>query len=220
MNSPNRPQPTTPDAAAIPALMRTTPRQRRATETVDRLLAASAALIAERGIEGFNTNLLAERCGVRVRSVYRYFDNKQAIIATLYRRLTEDWHPFFESRFLRIGDPRLDWCEEADALARDFLALVRASKTGMAIRKAMKSDSTLVEIERADNAFLGERFAAAVLPRTSGMSDRRMACIGRTWMNAVSVLMDIALECGPQEQEAQLNECLVLQRAYLSTYLD
>ncbi len=200
--------------------LRTTPQQRRANETVARLLDASRELIEERGIEGFNTNLLAERCGVRVRSVYRYFDNKQAIVVTLYRQLTEDWHPFFEEGFLRIGDPGLDWREEVDSLGRDFLEILRGSPAAVAIRKAMKTDARLVEAERADNALLGERFAEAVLPRVSDIQSEHLARVGRTWLNAISVLADIGLDCEPEEQQAQFTENQVLQSAYLAIYLD
>ncbi len=210
------PAPVAPSATGL----RTAPKQQRAAETVERLLAASSALIEERGIEGFNTNLLAERCDMRVRSVYRYFDNKQAIVATLYRRLTESWHPFFDARFERIGDPALDWRREVDALATGFGALVLESPSGTAIRRAMKSDATLIDIERADNVLLGERFAAAVSRRVPSASHDQLARVGRTWLNAVSLLMDIALDCGPDEQARQFDETLVLQRAYLATYLD
>ena len=45
--------------------------------------ARSLVVLDEVGVDGFNTNLLAERAGVRVRTVYRYFPNKGALLAAV-----------------------------------------------------------------------------------------------------------------------------------------
>ncbi|MEM9176279.1 MAG: TetR/AcrR family transcriptional regulator [Myxococcota bacterium] len=200
--------------------MRNTPRQARASETVERLLTTSMALIEERGLDGFNTNLLAERVGVRVPSVYRYFPNKQAIVATLYRRLTEEWHPLFEEGFRRLADPALDWREECDALGRRLLDLLQRSPSRLAIRRAMRANEVLVEIEREDNQFVAERFAAAVAPRVRSHDEADLVVAGRTWINAMSAVVDVALELPRAEQEDQFRENFRLVRAYLAEYLD
>jgi hypothetical protein len=52
---------------------RARPQQARSQATVERLLQVSAELLEEVGVNGFNTNLLAQRAGVAVRAIYRYF---------------------------------------------------------------------------------------------------------------------------------------------------
>ncbi|MBD2683575.1 MULTISPECIES: TetR family transcriptional regulator [Nostoc] len=42
--------------------------------------------VAEAGVEAINTNVLAERAGISVGSVYQYFSNKEAILAALGER--------------------------------------------------------------------------------------------------------------------------------------
>ena len=59
------------------------PKQGRARSTVSAILEGAARVLAERGWAGFNTNLVAERAGVSIGSLYEYFPNKQAIADTL-----------------------------------------------------------------------------------------------------------------------------------------
>ena len=75
----------------MPSDLRVSPRQARARETVARILDTAAVLLDEVGVDDFNTNLLAERAGVRVRTVYRYFPNKSAVILALAERVVSEW---------------------------------------------------------------------------------------------------------------------------------
>jgi DNA-binding transcriptional regulator YbjK len=59
------------------------PQQSRSSNRVDRLLEAAAEVIAEIGYESATTNAIAERAGVSIGSLYRYFPDKQAILRTL-----------------------------------------------------------------------------------------------------------------------------------------
>ena len=52
------------------------PTARRARRTVGRILDATAALLDEVGFDAITTNLIAERAGVNVASLYKYFPNK------------------------------------------------------------------------------------------------------------------------------------------------
>jgi AcrR family transcriptional regulator len=65
---------------------RKTPRQDRARAKVEVVLEAAIQLLETVGEAGFNTNAVAERAGVSIGTVYRYFPNKQAILAALAQR--------------------------------------------------------------------------------------------------------------------------------------
>lgn len=62
------------------------PRQARAAATVEVVLEAAAQLLEKAGEAGFNTNALAERAGVSIGTIYRYFPDKRAILVALARR--------------------------------------------------------------------------------------------------------------------------------------
>ncbi|MDL5031276.1 helix-turn-helix domain-containing protein [Pelomonas sp. APW6] len=67
-------------------LPRKSPRQRRARLTVASLLEAAAQLIETQGMDGFNTNAVAERAGVSIGSLYQYFPSKDALTLALLER--------------------------------------------------------------------------------------------------------------------------------------
>ena len=57
-------------------LPRKQPVQQRAKQRVERILDATAELLEGIGFDSITTNLIAERAGVDVASVYQYFPNK------------------------------------------------------------------------------------------------------------------------------------------------
>ncbi len=67
-------------------LQRVRPRQQRSMATVDVILEAAAQVLEIAGEAGFNTNAVAERAGVGIGSIYRYFPDKHAILLEMGRR--------------------------------------------------------------------------------------------------------------------------------------
>ncbi|MDQ4055688.1 MAG: TetR/AcrR family transcriptional regulator [Actinomycetota bacterium] len=68
---------------------RTRPVQARSREMRDRILTATAQVLAERGYAGLSTNKVAAQAGVSVGSLYRYFENRTDLMEHLRRRVTE-----------------------------------------------------------------------------------------------------------------------------------
>src|ERR1700679_1583255 len=62
------------------------PRQSRAEQTVATILEAAARVLESKGLDGLNTNLVAQRAGVSVGTLYQYFPGKDAIIVALSKR--------------------------------------------------------------------------------------------------------------------------------------
>lgn len=62
------------------------PRQKRAYATIDVILEAAAQLLEKVGEGGFNTNAVAQRAGVSIGTLYRYFPDKRAILVALARQ--------------------------------------------------------------------------------------------------------------------------------------
>jgi AcrR family transcriptional regulator len=71
--------------------LRHVPTQARSRERLQRVLDAADQLLASRGAAAFTTTRLAETAGVPVGSVYRFFDDKQAIIEALAIRYWSDF---------------------------------------------------------------------------------------------------------------------------------
>ena len=62
------------------------PTQARSRMMVETILASTAEVLVKQGYAGTNTNLVAQRAGVSVGSVYQYFPNKDSLIAALHER--------------------------------------------------------------------------------------------------------------------------------------
>lgn len=54
--------------------------------TVEAILDATAHILREAGFAGLSTNSVAQRAGVSIGSLYQYFPNKEALLAALHAR--------------------------------------------------------------------------------------------------------------------------------------
>lgn len=92
---------------------RKTPLQGRSAATVATILEAAAHILERHGLEGFNTNAVAERAGVSIGSLYQYFPSKDAIMAALIRA---DAAAFLAGLEVAAGRPSASLAETVSAL--------------------------------------------------------------------------------------------------------
>lgn len=60
--------------------------QKRSREKVEKILATTLSLLTDRPADQVNTNLIAEKAGVSVGTLYQFFPNKEAIFHALFQR--------------------------------------------------------------------------------------------------------------------------------------
>jgi AcrR family transcriptional regulator len=70
-------------------LVRRTPHQNRAKETLKAIFEATARILERRGRKALNTNYIAARAGICIGTLYQYFPNKEAILISMARELIE-----------------------------------------------------------------------------------------------------------------------------------
>jgi AcrR family transcriptional regulator len=89
---------TTPQApaSAEPALRRR-PRQARSQERVERILDTAEEVFAEIGYEASSTNLIAQRAGTSIGSLYEFFPNKEALAQSLAERYVTNIGKLYET---------------------------------------------------------------------------------------------------------------------------
>jgi AcrR family transcriptional regulator len=73
-------------ARTIPTTPRKSASQKRSQATVEILLDATARVLVREGYDRASTNRIAAMAGVSVGSLYQYFPNKEALVATLVAR--------------------------------------------------------------------------------------------------------------------------------------
>jgi AcrR family transcriptional regulator len=87
-------------------LERRVPTQARAHATIEAIFEATARIIERDGVAALNTNVIAERAGLSIGTLYEYFPNKEAVlIAMARRRLAQDERVVRQALYDAIDDP-------------------------------------------------------------------------------------------------------------------
>ncbi len=107
------------------ARQRRLPQQARSRELVERILTAAGELFADRGYPDTTTNLIAERAGVSVGSLYQFFAGKEEILAALHDKWTARLGAELDERLRMDADTALDFADTVDHVLDVHAALNR-----------------------------------------------------------------------------------------------
>lgn len=181
----------TPPAAVVAAnapsppdlRQKTVPRQGRAQETYERILAVAAELLGEVGVERWSTNLVCERAGLTPPALYRYFPNKYALLHELGERLMAVQNELLEAWATpaTMALPRARFEASVLTLFAQTLAVTEAAPAGVWITRALRAVPALQEVRIASHrhvtGFIEQAFMAAhpAAPRAAVQVFARLA---------------------------------------------
>ncbi len=80
--------------------VRVAPRQFRSQQTVDSILDTAATLFVDVGYENATTNAIAEKAGISIGTLYRYFPDKDAVLKALADRYYQQSNMLFQTLFV------------------------------------------------------------------------------------------------------------------------
>jgi AcrR family transcriptional regulator len=123
---------------------------------VEQILEASSELLAEGGVDALTTGSLAERTGIPVATIYRYFDNRNAIIAAYVDHELEAIEESVTSALLTLD--RVTFRSMAETIALAHLRHHQAHPEGVPV-------------------WFGGRLNAAVVGRVSALVQRLAASL-------------------------------------------
>jgi AcrR family transcriptional regulator len=196
------------------------PVQQRAKDTVEQILDNAASLLDEVGVDAFNTNLLAERANVAVRSVYRYYPNKLAVIVGLAERQAREWQGLFVQLLEPMADPSQDAFDAWNSVLDGYVAYIEGRQGRSAIHRAMQALPQLAEVNRRDNDALSDAIAAALKTRGLRQPRARLRLISRVLLDTQDVAVDEALSRRGRVPVHLLDELKLMHRCYLELYVD
>jgi AcrR family transcriptional regulator len=196
------------------------PTQQRAKESVELILRTTATLLDEVGMEGFTTNLLAERANIRVRTVYRYFPNKYAVIIALTEALAVQWDRWMTDYYEKIADPRVDWRRSIRSTTVEWLRRARRVPGSLSVLQAMNATPELQKLHFRIFEDMSRAMAAALRARGVELPATRLAAIARTAINLLNSGFDVYLRLRGREAQAFLEELNTMKERYLERYLD
>jgi AcrR family transcriptional regulator len=146
----------------LTAPSRARPRQERSQQTYDLLLRVAGELLAEVGMDAISTNLICARAGVTPPALYRYFDDKYAVLEALGRRLMarqnivlEQWIARHEAGGVAaLSDHIVD-------LLRDTAAVTASEPGAVWILRALHASPRLVHIRVESHRYVTDRLVEA-----------------------------------------------------------
>lgn len=184
---------------------------------MQRILEVSAELLEEVGIEGFNTNLLAERAGLGTRAIYRYFPNKFAILVAMAQALRATERAWIGN--LREPASGGDWREAAARAIDGYFEAASRQPGYAALRAAAYAIPELREADSLENRALEQDLAAGLTALGVVLEPGRMRALCKTIMESSNRMLDIALQ-SPRDEAAQLvRELKLMITSLLENYV-
>jgi AcrR family transcriptional regulator len=176
------------------------PVQRRSRERLELILQAATELLAQGGVDALTTRSLAEHTGIPVASIYRYFDNRDAIIAAYLDRELEAIEVAQAQALLSLERVTFRTVSEAAALAH--MRHHQQHPEGVAVWFGGRLNAAVVERVRTLDARLASSFQVAV--RSSGMMEGVPDFVAELLVRLFDRMFEFVFlaERTPAEQEA------------------
>ncbi|RYD42971.1 MAG: TetR/AcrR family transcriptional regulator [Sphingomonadales bacterium] len=155
------------------AAARQPPKQDRARQTQGRLLDVAGELLAEVGLDRISTNMIAARAGLTPPALYRYFDDKYAVLEALGRRLMARQNAVLEN-WIEGHAPGgiVSMADHIGDLLAENAAATRAEPGAVWILRALHASPQLVHVRLESHRHVTDRLADACAPHLPGI-DRK-----------------------------------------------
>jgi AcrR family transcriptional regulator len=145
----------------VELLEKNRPQQQRAIRTYEAILSATGELLQEVGLERISTNTIAERAGVTVPALYRYFPNKYAVLNALGARLMDAQNEAFEHWHRRyvLRNPAQAMLDSLYYLLRAIYDVTYEFPGGLEIMHGMQAMAPLQAVRLDSQWSVAETFA-------------------------------------------------------------
>lgn len=206
----------------VELLEKNKPQQERAKRTYEAILAAAAQLLVEVGVERISTNLVAERAGITVPALYRYFPNKYAVLNALGAVLMDKQNTVFKEWFdhyLALGDLELLLDNVYELLQRTY-DVTREQVGGLEIVQALRAVAPLREVRLASNRQVSEQLAVIVGEVLGQPVDDRIRAQARLTIEAGYATVEMALEDDSLSPDLLMREASRMMRLYWRGFME
>lgn len=196
--------------------------QQRSADRLARILDAGAALLDEAGYELLSTRAVADRAGVPIGSVYRFFPNKRALVDALAERNLEVYAGRVVARL--EGIPEREWRAAIDAVLDEYLAMKR-SVPGFALVDFGPPVPTPGPLDEEANRRVAGRLTELLSGhlgrgRDGAPGDAALLRMVLVCVQAADALLQLAFRTDPVGDADLIAETRTLLRAYLAGILD
>lgn len=192
----------------VELLEKNKPQQERAKRTYDAILKAAAELLVEVGVERISTNLVAERAGITVPALYRYFPNKYAVLNALGAVLMDKQNAVFQrwfDQYLDAGNPQL-LLDNIYEVLRQTYEVTQQQPGGLEVVQALRAVAPLQDVRLASHRLVAAQFARIVANLLARPEDAALKTQARLTIDAGYAIVEMALEDQSLSTETLLRE--------------
>lgn len=198
---------------ATDSALRTQPRQERARLSVARIKAAALELIIEAGVERFTTNHVAERAGVNISTLYRYFPDKAHLLHALMSDFEGDRVAFFV-RHLDELTRREGWAEWVAEVVEGLAQIRRQQVGGVEIRRVIAAFPDLHALDQDSSARTATELARTLVTVAPDLDESVAEAMSRVVIANLTHLLDMAFERDDQGDPLILREAVRVLASY------
>jgi AcrR family transcriptional regulator len=148
------------------------------------------------GVERISTNLVAERAGITVPALYRYFPNKYAVLnalgAALMDRQNKVFVEWFETHL--VEDDLGALLGNIEELLKATLAATIEQAGGLEVVQALRAVGPLQEVRLESHRLMGSQFAAIASEILGQPVDEALLCKARLSIDIGYAIVEMALE--------------------------
>ncbi len=203
----------------LAGVLRSQPIQERAKKRIGLILQTAAEVLEDEGVDGFNTNLIAERAGIPVSAIYIYFEDKFTILTALALRTVAAEVAAFH-RFEGLADLDRDWREVLRGYSAEYARRTAELPGFVAIRKAISALPELRAVDRRADRTLARQFAKAAQRRGVKAPRRQLLDVGELFCSISTLVQDLARGRHAQHANELHGEAREMLYSHLARYLD
>ncbi|MET9776681.1 TetR/AcrR family transcriptional regulator [Streptomyces sp. NPDC006367] len=196
--------------------LRRAPVQRRSAERLARILDACAELLDEVGYEALSTRAVAQRAGVPIGSVYRFFGNKRQMADALAQRNLERYVGRVTERLSKAEGG--GWRAALDAMLDEYLAMKRTAP-GFSLVD-FGNQIPVGGLHAEPNHRVADRITELLSGHLGRRPDEELRRVFLVAVETADALVQLAFRMAPDGDAAIVEEARELLAAYLGRVLD
>ncbi len=195
---------------------RTGPAQARSVATSERILDAATQVLVDKGLQGFNTNAVADAAGLTVGALYHHFRDKNDLLRVLFERDQAVRTEYIRAHVDEFSEVT-DLAQWVHGVLAALAAFRRRQPATLVLRRACRAVPELIAAEEQANDELAALVGRMVRSRYPHLPARRASLVGRTVTGTVRSMLDNAGE-HPRRAAAMRRELELMVVAYLRQF--
>lgn len=193
------------------------PKQARSRERVVQILTAAKLELETKQPEQLTMEGIAKRARVPVGSLYQYFSDKDGLLASLARLVTDEGAARVAKHISKCH--RLPWQAAVDYTVEMTLGYIRDSAEYRRILRTVRFNAQFHEANLAANDRVADLMCLHPAFTLAGISRKKSYLICRTAIAAAYAVQDLVIESEPEDNEVWIQETKRLFKGHLGLYL-